>query len=236
MLFEIARELLFNVVKHAEVDEASVRFGENGGLLLLEVLDRGKGCPPEQLNRSGRDSFGLFSIRERLSGFSGTFDAEGALGEGCRIRVGVPISSANLRSTRAKSDQRSDEWGDRKRGSKLRVILADDHQTVRQGLAELLQAQGDIDVVAQAADGAEALELAREHRPDVVVMDITMPRMNGIDATRAIRTQLPEIRVIGLSMHEQSDMAAAMRAAGAETFLTKSGPVEDLLAALRGVH
>ena len=236
MLFEIARELLFNVVKHADVDEAHVRFGEREGLLLLEVLDRGKGCPPEQLNRSGRDSFGLFSIRERLSGFSGTFEAEGALDEGCRIRVSVPLSSANLRSTRAKSDQKNDEWGDRKRGSKLRVILADDHQTVRQGLAELLQAQGDIDVVAQAADGAEALELAREYRPDVVVMDITMPRMNGIDATRAIRTQLPEIRVIGLSMHEQSDMAAAMRAAGAETFLTKSGPVEDLLAALRGVH
>jgi signal transduction histidine kinase len=236
MLFEIARELLFNVVKHAEVDEAHVRFGESEGRLLLEVADRGKGCPPERLNRSGRDSFGLFSIRERLSGFNGTFEAVGAKDEGCRIRVAVPVSSANLRSTRSKSDQKRDEWGDRSRGSKLRVLLADDHQTVRQGLAELLQAQGDIDIVAQAADGAEALELAREHRPDVVVMDITMPRMNGIDATRAIRTQLPEIRVIGLSMHEQSDMAAAMRAAGAETFLTKSGPVEDLLAALRGVH
>lgn len=118
--------------------------------------------------------------------------------------------------------------------SVIRVLIADDHRILREGLAGLLRNHPDILVVGQAADGQEALELARRLRPDVIVMDVTMPRMNGIDATAAILREMPEIRVIGLSMHEMQDMSHAMLAAGARAYLTKGGPSAELLKAIRG--
>ncbi|MEX0745232.1 MAG: response regulator transcription factor [Phycisphaeraceae bacterium] len=116
----------------------------------------------------------------------------------------------------------------------IRVLLADDHQIIRGSLAKLLQREPDIDVVAQAGDGHEAVALVREHQPDVVVMDITMPRLNGIEATRQVTSEFPSIRIIGLSIHQRADMADAMRGAGAEIYLTKGGPPKDLVAAVRG--
>jgi DNA-binding NarL/FixJ family response regulator len=93
---------------------------------------------------------------------------------------------------------------------KIRVLLADDHPVLRHGLAGLLQGHAEIEMVGQAKDGQEAVELARQTRPDVILMDITMPRLNGIEATRRIKAELPEVCVIGLSMHEGEDMAMAM--------------------------
>jgi DNA-binding NarL/FixJ family response regulator len=113
------------------------------------------------------------------------------------------------------------------------VLLADDHKIVRQGLAGLLEIEPDIVVVGEAEDGEEAVELARQLQPDVVIMDVTMPRMSGIEATRLIRRDLANTRVIGLSMHAASDMAGAMCAAGATAYLPKGGPSEDLIAAIR---
>ena len=113
------------------------------------------------------------------------------------------------------------------------MLLADDHEIVRQGLVGILQIEPDIEVVGEAADGEDAVELARKLQPDVVIMDVTMPRMTGIEATQLIRRELPKTRVIGLSMHAESDMAEAMRAAGAFAYLTKGGPSEDLIAAIR---
>lgn len=111
--------------------------------------------------------------------------------------------------------------------------MADDHQVVRQGLAELLDTQPGIYVVAQASDGQEAVELTRKHHPNVVIMDISMPRMGGVDATRRIHAEMPDVRVVGLSMHNQEDMAEQMLAAGAETLLNKVSPVDQLLDVLR---
>ena len=105
---------------------------------------------------------------------------------------------------------------------------------MRQGLAALLQEERDIEVIGQAADGWEALELARLLKPDVVIMDVTMPRLGGLDATRLISAEMPEVRVVGLSLHDAADMAKAMHEAGARTYLSKSDPVEDLIAAIRG--
>jgi DNA-binding NarL/FixJ family response regulator len=79
-----------------------------------------------------------------------------------------------------------------------------------------------------------AVEVARQTRPDVVIMDVTMPRLGGFEATRFIRAELPHTRIIGLSMHDEADMAAAMLEAGAEAYLNKAGPAEDLIEAIRG--
>lgn len=115
----------------------------------------------------------------------------------------------------------------------IRVLLADDHKILRQGLAGLLAEEPGIEVVGEASDGAMAVEMAAAMRPDVVVMDITMPRLSGIEATRRITRELPGVRVIGLSMHSEADMAAALREAGAVGYLTKGGPSEALIEAIR---
>ncbi len=117
---------------------------------------------------------------------------------------------------------------------KIRVLLADDHTIMREGLASLLREEPDIEVVGEATDGLVSLELARRHRPDVVVMDISMPRMNGVEATRIIMQELPQTRVVALSMHAHDDMAATMRTAGARAYVTKGGPLEALMSAIRG--
>jgi DNA-binding NarL/FixJ family response regulator len=117
---------------------------------------------------------------------------------------------------------------------RIRVLVADDHVILREGLTGLLTEEPDIDVVGQAGDGQEALELARRIAPQVVLMDITMPVLNGIDATRQIKAEMPQVRVIGLSMHEDQAMISAMYEAGADAYLVKSGPSEALVEAIRG--
>ncbi len=96
----------------------------------------------------------------------------------------------------------------------------------------MLMERPDLSLVGQAKNGHEVLELALHLRPDVIIMDITMPRPDGIETTRQIKQAMPEVRVIGLSMHETEEMATAMRNAGASEYLTKTAPIEDLISAI----
>ena len=112
------------------------------------------------------------------------------------------------------------------------MLLADDHPVVRKGLADLLRERPEIDLVGEASDGEEAVALARETKPDVVLMDVSMPNLNGIEATRYITAEMPNVRVIGLSMHEEEDMPRAMREAGATVYLSKTTASETLVDAI----
>ena len=100
-------------------------------------------------------------------------------------------------------------------------------------IANLLNDQPDIEVIAQAADGQEAVDLASKFLPDLILMDMSMPKLNGVEATSIICNEWPRIRVIGLSMFEEAERAQAIRNAGAVDYLTKSGPAEVLLHSIR---
>jgi DNA-binding NarL/FixJ family response regulator len=115
----------------------------------------------------------------------------------------------------------------------VRVLLVDDHAAVRQSLAEALASEPDWEVVGAATDGISAVEMAKELRPDIIIMDIVLPRLNGIDATRRIKQDLPDVRVIGLSAYPSAGYAARMIEAGACAYVLKSGGIEELLRAAR---
>ena len=117
----------------------------------------------------------------------------------------------------------------------IRILLADDHAVVRDGVRALLEKQSDMAVVAEAADGREAAQMADEHRPDVVVMDIGMPSLNGIDATRRILTAHPQVAVVILSMHQDESYVLRSLKAGAKGYLLKDSLRSDVLDAIRAV-
>jgi CheY-like chemotaxis protein len=118
-------------------------------------------------------------------------------------------------------------------GGAIRILLADDYAVVRDSLAHLLQMQPGLEVVGQASDGLMAVELARQLQPDVVVMDVTMPQLDGIEATRRVVAESPCVRVIGFSMHQEPDVVAAMYKAGAIAYLSKTTNPDCLIEAIR---
>jgi len=115
----------------------------------------------------------------------------------------------------------------------MRLLVVDDHAVVRQSLVRVLGEEPDIEVVGEASNGQMAIELTRQLMPDVILMDVSMPVMSGIEATRVIHAENPEVKVIGLSMFEASEQADIMRQAGAVNYLCKRGPLDIMLKAIR---
>ncbi|MBM3151993.1 MAG: response regulator transcription factor [Chloroflexi bacterium] len=118
---------------------------------------------------------------------------------------------------------------------KIRLMLVDDHDVVRVGLKTFLQTQEGLDVVMEASNGQEAIERALEARPDVILMDITMPGMDGMEATRRLRAQYPGCLVLALTVHDDKQYFMQMLAAGASGYITKQAAADDLVAAIRTV-
>lgn len=239
LLFEIVRELLLNVVKHARTDRAEIQISRFDDLVQVVVRDEGVGFDASSLACDGSLSggFGLSSVRHRLELMGGRFELESSPGHGTRVLLRAP---ASLDSDPASSDGRSSRplpsmpKSSKATSSRIRVLLADDHRMVREGLVALLARYPEIEVVGEASDGRMVVDLARRLRPDVVVMDVTMPQMSGIEATRIIAAELDNVRIVGLSFHDEEDMAQAMLAAGAADYLTKDRLSDDLLDLIHG--
>src|SRR5215469_15805524 len=118
---------------------------------------------------------------------------------------------------------------------RIRILLADDHPVVRQGFKLILAEQPDMEIVGEAGNGREAVELAQTLKPDVAVMDVAMPELNGIEATRRLLEALPHARVIALSMHKDSVYVREILRAGARGYLLKDAVAGDLVNAVRSV-
>ncbi len=120
--------------------------------------------------------------------------------------------------------------------SKIKVLLVDDHTIVRQGIKALLDTQEDIEVIGEAEDGREAIEKAKQMVPDVIVIDVTMPNLNGIEATHQIKKINPEIKVLVLTVHDNEEYIYRILQAGASGYLLKESAVSDLVSAINAVE
>jgi PAS domain S-box-containing protein len=233
LLFESVRELLLNVVKHSGATRAKVGLSRFDDYIEITVSDEGVGFDPEHIDDRavGKASgFGLFSIRERLELIGGRLNVESAPQQGTRFTLTAPCKTqmaeepltADLRPLPVKVETHN-----------IRVMVTDDHAVVRQGLCNLLQREVDMDVVGQASDGQQAVEMSRQLKPDVILMDYSMPKMDGVAATKAIHAQLPDIKIIGLSMYSEADRAMAMLEVGATAYVDKSGEFSSLVETIR---
>jgi DNA-binding NarL/FixJ family response regulator len=120
--------------------------------------------------------------------------------------------------------------------NKIQVLLADDHVLVRQGIRQFLEDAGDIEVVAEANDGAEAIRLIQEHQPKVAVLDIRMPQVTGIEATRRIKARFPQVRVLILTAYDDDPYVFALLQAGADGYVLKTASADELVRAVRTVY
>jgi CheY-like chemotaxis protein/anti-sigma regulatory factor (Ser/Thr protein kinase) len=245
LLFGSVRELLFNVVKHANVDRVTVDLVlDPNDTLSITVTDEGLGFDPLELHERAKVNqvgWGLFSIRERLTLLGGRFDIESAPGHGTTFRLIAPRDVA-YRPVGAESPSSPTAIALPARHAArsasphpLRILIADDHPALRKTFGELLQARPEFQVVGEAVNGLEAIAQAHAFRPDVVLMDVSMPEMDGVEATRRIRAELPFIEILGFSTSPRMG-PHAIELAGAEGFFTKGTDTARLINHLLGKH
>ena len=226
LLFESVRELLFNAVKHAQVRKVIVDLAlDADDLLSITVTDEGIGFDPASVvarTTAGHAGWGLFSIRERLTLLGGGFEIVSAPGKGSQFRLFAPRGAIGLPSPAASPRP-------------LRILLVDDHVAMRNVLRRLLD-RPEFQVVGEAADGLEAIAQTRTLQPDVILMDVAMPRMDGIEATRRLRSEFPSIQILGLSMQSLTDDRHEIERAGAVGFFTKAADMQQVLDRLVTIH
>ena len=254
LLFQSVRELLINVSKYAETGKATVSVERAAGRLTIVVRDEGKGFDVKEMRAAGSSGdisskFGLFSIREKMHAVGGTFAIRSARGQGTTATLEVPVNTSMKRKTPspesvgmtsamastvalAPSTTGLTDSGLPPPRGPIRVVLVDDHSMVRQGLRTLLSGYPELTIIGEAENGEEAISAVERLTPDVVVMDLHMPALNGCEATTIIKARHPEIVVIGLSVNADANNEKAMLKAGAACLLTKEAAVDKLYNAI----
>lgn len=238
-------ELLFNVLKHAHSPLASVTITCRASSLRIIVRDWGIGflVPAMPLPRHD-GGFGLFNLSEQMDSIGGHLKLVSVRQKGTLACLRIPLTaitalpvaprhSVPVASAISLTEQAAVP------GRRIRIVLADDHQMFREGLRSLLNNENDFEIVAEAEDGEQAVKMAQALNPDVLIMDVNMPAMNGVAATRQIAMEQPGTKVIGLSFQTEESMAHLMVEAGAAAYLSKVDAIGTLARTIRtlgGAH
>jgi signal transduction histidine kinase len=228
LLFHSVRELLLNVAKHAETHNAILTLDVQDDELRIAVHDKGKGFNTDRLEATPPgDHFGLFSVKERMEELGGWLRVESTPERGTTVTLGLPFMSTVPTPDLSKSEGQISRPEARAAGAR-RVLLVDDHAMVRQGLRAILDHYPDLLIIGEAADGREAVSIAKKRTPDVIIMDINMPRMDGIEATKRIKKEHPQTVIIAVSVNDSPQVRESMHNAGASAFVSKEEASERL--------
>ncbi len=213
-VFRIVQESLANVAKHARASRVKVAIERRGSDVALSIRDDGAGFSPEAPRKP--NSYGLLGLRERASLLGGEVTDHQCSG---------PRDAHRSPPSGGATDP----------GVMIRVVIADDHTIVREGLKQLLFAESDLEVVDEARDGHEVLQIVREHEFDVLLLDLSMPGKGGMDLIKQVKGEKPKLRILVLSMHAEHQYAVRAIKAGASGYLTKDSASTQLLSAIRKV-
>jgi signal transduction histidine kinase len=240
LLFECTRELLFNAIKHAGVPDINVELTSTDEQQIeIVVADRGVGFDwtSHQKTCGTQSSFGLFSVQQRLAHLGGSLDVQTSPGQGTRMTILAPGQRGPAdRPPAFQLVPSADPTGAKTPSETISLLIVDDHTIVRQSLAGLLRAQPGLRLLGEAGGREDALRLADELHPDVILMDVNLGADSGLEVTRTILARHPDIKVIGLSMHDEAEIAAAMREVGAVGYVSKAAAAEQLIAVIRSVN
>jgi DNA-binding NarL/FixJ family response regulator/two-component sensor histidine kinase len=232
-LLRVAQEALRNVEKHATAGRVRVNLEVESGAgqqLCLLIADDGRGFalpPPADTRGAG---FGLISMRERTRLAGGDLHIESSPGQGTRVHAHLPAP------TREELDGTSPEQAASITIEPIRVLIVDDHPVAREGVRCLIEGGPNMRVIGEASDGVEGAARSLALRPDVILMDLQMPRLSGVATIRAVRETWPEARILVLTTFAQDEHLFEALRAGARGYLLKSANAEDLARAIETVH
>lgn len=234
-LFRIAQEALTNACKHADAERIHVQISMSNSEVGLVVEDNGRGFDLAHVaNPTWHGGLGLHGMRERSVLLGGELTIETAPGQRTRVVLTAPLQEERPILADPASWFQTDERLAKNTAinANVRVLLVDDHAIFREGLSLVLDTQPGITVIGEAEDGREALELVERLRPDVVVMDVAMPRLNGVDATLQIKRRFPDVKVVILTTHESREYLVQIAKVGAPGYVLKRSAGTELVEAV----
>lgn len=247
-LFRVVQESLTNVLRHSGSHKARIRVAADADSVELAVEDEGRGFERGKLasiqSEHVEAGVGIAGMRERLQQLGGSLSIH-SLMRGTELRAILPMSEeesaasqtgAGVSQAHAMAETpRQTTRAARSETGKKRVLIADDHEVTRQGIKALLKDEPDIEVCGEAQDGEEAVTKARDLDPDLVIMDLSMPRVGGFSAARAIRASGLRAKILFISAHSYTRLEHMSRMAGYEGFVQKTNEAQDLIRGVRAV-
>ena len=231
-LFRVAQEAFQNIHKHAAARNVILGLAYEVEAILLIVEDDGVGFVPETRAPDERGGFGLLSMAARVHSLGGELQVTSHPKHGTAVRATLPYLRPRPATAAVVLDSETPAT-QTPQVRPVRVLIADDHTTTRQGIQRILDGHPDIQVIAETSDGLAAVEQTAHLRPDVVLLDVQMPRLSGIEALPRLRAAHPGVEVVMLTMFDHDEQVFASLEAGARGYVLKDAPPETLVAAVR---
>jgi len=244
-LFRVIQESLTNVHRYSGSTEAYLRLKVTSNKIELQIGDFGKGLHPDMINaKTGkivRLGVGIQGMNERIRQLSGKLEITSRPNQGTVVTATLPVSypqtmtagEAASGAASSLSSGQAETAVPSRSGSRKQILIVDDHEMLRRGVRALLENEPDWEICGEAFDGQDAVAKANSLRPDLVILDINMPVLNGLAAVRLILSNRPQTKILVFTVHDSEQTVKEIQAAGAHRFLSKSNASDDLLRVVR---
>jgi two-component system, NarL family, sensor kinase len=244
-IFRVLQESLTNVHRYAESTNAVVRMDVTGDEIKLEIQDFGKGVQSSRTSSPNgsvaRLGVGIQGMTERMRQLGGKLEITSSPNKGTLVTATIPLSSSAAIPAQSSTvlvsplNSTSELVGPVANTLRKRILIADDHEMLRRGVRNTLQTELDLEICGEAVDGQDVVEKVKTLRPDLVILDINMPALNGLVALRQILRLRPQTKVLVFSVHDSDQTVKEVHAAGAHGFISKGKDSQDLLRVVREI-